>query len=198
MPRRSSCITIPTEKNPNGGPAITKTAAAVQESQESAAWVKEAWQKCRVATVAAWTVNPDPAINHDHDIIAELCQSLGNLDLSDQAHQFHALISEMADFNPESLQFKDDPRTWEEAKNSIDAEWWKEGYMEELKSLKDMGVYKLIPQDDVPQGKCIWKGKPVFHIKWDETGKAVRWKVHIIFKGFEQIYGKDYTKTTSL
>jgi len=37
MPRRSSCITIPTEKNPNGGPAITKTAAAVQESQESAA-----------------------------------------------------------------------------------------------------------------------------------------------------------------
>ena len=28
-------------------------------------------------------------------------------------------------------------------------------------------------------------------------GKAVRWKVWLVFKGFEQIYGKDYTKTTS-
>jgi hypothetical protein len=60
-----------------------------------------------------------------------------------------------------------------------------------------MGVYKLIPRCDVPQGKRIRKGKPVFHIKRDETGKAVRWKVRLVFKGFEQIYGKDYTKTTS-
>ena len=25
----------------------------------------------------------------------------------------------------------------------------------------------------------------------------MRWKVHLVFKGFEQIYGRDYTKTTS-
>jgi hypothetical protein len=28
-------------------------------------------------------------------------------------------------------------------------------------------------------------------------GQAVRWKVCLVSKGFEQIYGKDYTKTTS-
>jgi hypothetical protein len=60
-----------------------------------------------------------------------------------------------------------------------------------------MEVYKLIPRSEVPQGKHIRKGKPVFHIKWDEMGQAVRWKVHLVFKGFEQIYGKDYTKMTS-
>lgn len=38
---------------------------------------------------------------------------------------------------------------------------------------------------------------PVFRIKCDETGKAIRWKVCLVFKGFEQIYGKYYTKTTS-
>ena len=137
---------------------------------------------------------PDQTIDHGCDVIMEL---FNNLNLGDQAHQFHTLISEMVDFDPESLQFEDDPKMWEEARNSIDAERWREGYLEELKSLKDMGVYKLIPQNDVLQGKRIRKGKPVFHIKQDEAGKAVRWKVRLVFKGFEQIYGKDYTKTTS-
>lgn len=58
----------------------------------------------------------------------------------------------MADFDPESLQFEDDPKMWEEARNSADGERWREGYLEELKLLKDMSVYKLIPRNDVPQG----------------------------------------------
>jgi hypothetical protein len=107
------------------------------------------------------------------------------------------MISEVTDFDPESLQFKDKPKTWDEVKDSADAACWEAGYKDELKSLKDMEVYKLIPRSEVPQGKCSQKGKPVFHIKWDEMGQAVRWKVCLVFKSFEQIYGKDYTKTTS-
>ena len=63
--------------------------------------------------------------------------------------------------------------------------------------LKDMGIYKLIPTSDVPQGTKIHKGRPVFRIKRDKNSKAIRWKVCLVFKGFEQIYGKDHTKTTS-
>jgi hypothetical protein len=107
------------------------------------------------------------------------------------------MISEMTDFDPESLQFEDELKTWDEVKDSADAAHWEAGYKDELKSLKDMEIYKLIPQSEVPQGKCIRKGKPVFHIKQDKMGQAVRWKVHLVSKGFEQIYGKDYTKTTS-
>jgi hypothetical protein len=51
----------------------------------------------------------------------------------------------MADFDPESLQFEDELRTWEEAKNTVDAEKWREGYQDELRSLKEMNIYKLIP-----------------------------------------------------
>jgi hypothetical protein len=131
------------------------------------------------------------------DIKNDLHQAFGNLDLGDQAHELLALISEMTDLDLESLQFKDEPKTWNEAKTSVDATRWEARYRDELKSLKEMGVYKLIPRSDVPPGKCVRKGKPVFHIKWDEEGKAVRWKVRLVFKGFEQIYGKDYTKTTS-
>jgi hypothetical protein len=107
------------------------------------------------------------------------------------------MISEMTNFDPESLQFEDELKTWDEAKDSPDAAHWEAGYKDELKSLKDMEVYKLIPRSKVPQGKHIQKGKPVFHIKWDEMGQAVRWKVRLVFKGFEQIYDKDYTTTTS-
>jgi hypothetical protein len=57
--------------------------------------------------------------------------------------------------DPESLQFEDEPKTWDEAKNSADAGRWEAGYRDELKSLKDMGVYKLIPRSEVPPEKQI-------------------------------------------
>jgi hypothetical protein len=132
-----------------------------------------------------------------NDTINDLRQAFEDLDLGDQAHELLALISEMNTLDPESLQFEDEPKTWDEARNSADAGRWEAGYRDELKSLKDMGVYKLIPRSEVPPGKQIRKGKPIFHIKRDETGQVVRWKVRFVFKGFEQIYGKDYTKTTS-
>lgn len=72
--------------------------------------------------------------------------------LGDQAHQLQALISEMMALDPKSLQFEDEPKTWEEAKNSVDAKQWEEGYHDELKSLKNTEVYKLILQSDAGWG----------------------------------------------
>jgi hypothetical protein len=148
----------------------------------------------RQATKHSESQDTDPIGRNDID---DLQLAFENLDLGDQAHDLLVMISEMTDFDPESLQFEDEPKTWDEAKDSPDAARWEAGYKDELKSLKDMEVYKLIPQSEVPQGKHIQKGKPVFHIKRDKMGRAVQWKVCLVFKGFEQIYGKDYTKTTS-
>jgi hypothetical protein len=197
-PRRSSRVTIPTERNPNGGPTTTRTKEAVQEAREGEARVKELRRERKAAKLAAGTSTDhsvDPTA--DNNVINDLRRAFEDLDLGDQAHELLAMISEMSDIDPESLQFEDEPRTWDEAKSSADADRWATGYRDELQSLKDMGVYKLIPRSEVPPGKRIRKGKPVFHIKRDEDGKAVRWKVRLVFKGFEQIYGKDYTKTTS-
>ena len=89
------------------------------------------------------------------------------------------------------------PNTWDEARQSPEADKWLAAYREELKSLKDMKVYDLVPRDQVPSGQQIRKGKPVFRLKRDENNRPVRYKIRHVFKGFEQIYGRDYTKTTS-
>ena len=72
-----------------------------------------------------------------------------------------------------------------------------EAYWEELRLLKDMNIYKLIPLDQVPAGHKVQRGWLVFKIKYDEDGKPVHHKVCLMYKGFKQIYGRDYTKTTS-
>ena len=122
--------------------------------------------------------------------IKKLCQAFRTLNLregkAEQIDQVLSPISQMTKIDPSVLEFEDEPRTWEEAKQSADAEWWEEGYRDELKSLKDMDIYKLIPQSDMLQGTKICKGQPVFRIKWDKNGKAIWWKVHLVFKGFEQ------------
>ncbi|KAJ3983246.1 hypothetical protein F5890DRAFT_1396737, partial [Lentinula detonsa] len=65
----------------------------------------------------------------------------------------------------------DEPNTWEEAKNSADSTQWRLAYEDELRSLKEMGVYKIVPRSEVPIGTKIRKGRPVFKIKKDENGK---------------------------
>lgn len=59
-----------------------------------------------------------------------------------------------------------------------------------------MGVYELVPRSAVPTGQKVRTGRPVFKIKRDEHGNAVRFKVRLVFRGYEQVYGRDYTKTT--
>ena len=80
---------------------------------------------------------------------------------------------------------------------SADCEMWRKGYLDELISLKDMGIYILVPRLEVPWGDKIWKGRPIFKMNWNENGAAVQWKVQLVLKGFKQIYRKDYGWTTS-
>lgn len=59
-----------------------------------------------------------------------------------------------------------------------------------------MKMYELIPRTSVPRGCKIRPNKPVFTLK-RENGTPTRWKVRVTFKGCQQVYGRDYTKTTS-
>ena len=74
---------------------------------------------------------------------------------------------------------------------------WIAGRCKELKSLKDLKVFVLIPQTKVPHGQQPLKGKLVCKCKHDNTGKVVCYKVHYVPKGFTQHYGVDYNKTTA-
>ena len=66
-----------------------------------------------------------------------------------------AAITDTLDFDPSSPDLNDEPQTWEEAQRSPYAEQWHTGYKEELTSLKDMGVYELVPKSQVPLGQKI-------------------------------------------
>ena len=134
--------------------------------------------------------------------VAELTEVLEKLKIYETHHTnvADAISSALDDtdrIDPRNMGFDDEPRTWKEAQASSEAKEWTKGYLDELKSLKEMGVYKLVPRSSVPAGAKIRKGCPVFTRKRDENGNVVHHKVRLVFKGFEQIYGKDYTMTTS-
>jgi hypothetical protein len=46
----------------------------------------------------------------------------------------------------------DDPQTMSKAMDSTAAEEWKLAILEEFKALKDLGMYKLVPQAAIPKG----------------------------------------------
>jgi hypothetical protein len=68
---------------------------------------------------------------------------------------------------------------------------------DELKSIKEMGVYALVPHSAVPKGRKIMRGKLVVRTKRDFMGAVSRYKARFVLLGHQMIYGRDYTKTTS-
>ena len=74
---------------------------------------------------------------------------------------------------------------------------WTRALQEEFASLKDLGVYRLVPRSSVPSGRRIMRGRPVFKLKRDEHGNPSRFKARYVCRGYSAVYGQDYTKTTS-
>ena len=90
-----------------------------------------------------------------------------------------------------------DAPDWAEALASPDKEKWLEGVHAELRSLEDMQVFQLIPHSAVPPGRKVLRGKFVCRVKRDHLGHPIHHKVRWVAKGFLQVYGRDYTDTTS-
>jgi len=89
-----------------------------------------------------------------------------------------------------------DPATLSEALNSPDGPSWR-GSIEELSSLRDMQVYKLVSRSSVPAGRKVLRGKWVFRLKRDEHVNPVRFNSPLVARGFEQVFGQDYVETAS-
>lgn len=160
-------------------PGLSWLERAIQDSTNAAARTKTAQAKWKKTLQALREEEMQNKIEVVKDAaIKELCQAFRTLNLREgkveQVNQVHSAISKMTKIDLSTLKFEDEPRTWEEAQWSADAKCWEEGYWDQLKSLKQMGVYKLIPRCDVPQGSKICKGRPVFRIKWDENSNVIR------------------------
>jgi hypothetical protein len=139
------------------------------------------------------------------DEVENLRQMFENLNANDRiieadrVDNILAAIAGHSTIDPRTLGAGDEPRDWDDAqrRSPSEAAEWKTAFEDEAKSLKDMGVYVLIPRSEVPEGAKIRRCKAVLRNKLDENGNLARRKVRFVFKGYEQEYGKDYTSTTS-
>ncbi|RVX05262.1 Retrovirus-related Pol polyprotein from transposon TNT 1-94 [Vitis vinifera] len=92
------------------------------------------------------------------------------------------------------MGLEDDPISVSQVKQSSNSKKWIEAMKEEMKLMKDNGVWDLV---ELPEGvkpiDCKW----VFKTKRDSKDNIVRYKARLVAKGFTQKKGIDYKKTFS-
>ena len=88
----------------------------------------------------------------------------------------------------------EEPTTVEEALQSSNAENWITAMKNEMHSLTKNETWCLVQK---PQNRTIITCKWVLRIKRDSHGNPIRFKAHLVARGFAQVPGIDFTKTFS-
>ncbi|KAG5717103.1 hypothetical protein E4T56_gene7190 [Termitomyces sp. T112] len=143
--RRSGQTKVPTEKVTIDDQPEMHLERAVKESQQSAERVKEMrTDRCRALEELQWLT---PEVNDTDVGTKEQDRILAALNTIEVA---------VPDSDPELDP--DMPKSLDKAQKSTDWPQWERSYQDELDSLKDMGIWELVPRENVPQGHKIFKG----------------------------------------
>jgi len=81
------------------------------------------------------------------------------------------------------------PKTYQQAMQMPDKAEWEQAMEEEMSSLEQMGVFKLV---EPPPGSKVIPCKWVYAYKTDANGVVERHKARVVAKGFHQEEGIDY------
>lgn len=93
-----------------------------------------------------------------------------------------------------SSAFAPEPKNYRQAKSSPEWPQWKKAIDEELASLKENGVWEVVPQ---PTNRRIVDCKWVFKVKTDSKGEIERYKARLVARGFTQVPGTDFDEIFS-
>ncbi|KAG8185404.1 hypothetical protein JTE90_018625 [Oedothorax gibbosus] len=88
----------------------------------------------------------------------------------------------------------DVPDSYHSAMSSDDAENWRCAMDEEMASLAENQVWRLV---DLPPGKKLISNRWVLRIKTKADGSVDRYKARLVARGYSQKHGIDYDKTYS-
>ena len=89
---------------------------------------------------------------------------------------------------------EEDPKTYQEAMRSIDANFWKEAIKSEIDSLESNKTWELT---DLPKGCRPISSKWIFKKKLRTDGSIERYKARLVIRGFDQKKGIDFFDTYS-
>ncbi|KAL6321459.1 hypothetical protein AAG906_016558 [Vitis piasezkii] len=92
------------------------------------------------------------------------------------------------------MGLEDDPISVSQVKQSSNSEKWIKAMKNEMKSMKDNGVWDLV---ELPEGVKPIGYKWIFKTKRDSKGNIVRYKARLVTKGFTQNECIDYKETFS-
>jgi transposase InsO family protein len=178
LPRRSTRNRVPAPSREDTNDGLVRggaTARALREVREAASWQAATRVSAKVSSTVGGAGGMPEAET------AELANA-------EEAIDEIALLVDVED---------PDAPDWNDALSSSDRDKWLEGAQAELTSLHEMGVYQMIPRSDVPSNRSVLRGRFVCRLKRDEAGNPVRYKVRWVAKGFQQVWGRDFSKTTS-
>lgn len=86
------------------------------------------------------------------------------------------------------------PNNYHEAIQSPQREEWKLAMDDEVETLKQRGVAKVIPKPDAAKVVgCRW----VYQLKKNNEGKIIRYRARLVAQGFNQVEGEDYNQSFS-
>src|SRR5882762_2116861 len=134
---------------------------------------------------------------HDHAEIAyKAAEELSEAQTADILEQIYADGFEWGLSTDVDVTSPEEPCSFSEAMASPEAPKWLAACNEELDSIADLGVFRLVPRN-AATGRTIMDSKFVFKLKRDKHGNPVRWKARFVVKGYSAIYGIDYNETSA-
>lgn len=92
----------------------------------------------------------------------------------------------------EAMKPRAEPKSYKMAMKSVDAKEWKAECDKEMRSIKDMGVWDIVPR---PTKSPVVGGRWHFKLKLNPDGSINKHKARYVAKGYTQTEGVDYNDT---
>ena len=91
-----------------------------------------------------------------------------------------------------SVSAPNEPKTYQEAINSPEADHWRKAMDDEINSLQTMKTWRVVPR---PADRKTIESKWVYKLKYNADGEIARYKARLVAKGYTQVNGLDYNET---
>ena len=96
-----------------------------------------------------------------------------------------------------SIDNKNAPTSWKAAMASHEVIQWKKAADEEMKNLRNLNCWRIIPKTDLAPGTPIMGSRWTFRYKTDSSGNLTRYRSRLVVKVYSQIQGINYFESFS-